>query len=208
MFADAGEIEPPAALRRRILRATAEREERTSGQETLTGAFGGFRPRRGYALAFAAGLAAGIVIISLVYRFIPIGPPGGLEQLRGTISAVEQTDLAKSEPVDFELPGITGGAILKYTEEQILAELDVASDREITVVLHYSEAVHFDGYQALEPCDHRIKITRAGVELTHTGACSYIITLGDSHRAQPPIDIQIYAEGGLLFEKTIHPQHH
>ena len=202
IFSEAGEIDPPQDLRSRILSSVAEVNGHAGRRSGLASFFSAFRPgtRRGFAYAFATGIVTGIIILAVIYRFAPVG--GDFDRLTGTVSYRDGAEY-RLEPIEITLPEVMGSISIVCAEDIIRAEFDIASGSEIQVIIEYGESTGFESFLAPESCDHNIKVTGGRIELTHTGACSYTIILGEDHREKPPIGMKIYAEGGLLFEKTV-----
>lgn len=202
IFSEAGEIDPPQDLRSRILSSVAEVNGHAGRRSGLASFFDVFRSgtRRGFAYTFAAGVVIGIIILAVVYRFAPVG--GDFDRLTGTVSYRDGAEY-RLEPIEITLPELTGSISFVCNKDRIRAEFDLASESEIQVILEYGENTGFESFLALESCDHDMKVTGGRIELTHRGACSYTIILGDDHREKPPIGMKIYVEGGLLFEETV-----
>jgi hypothetical protein len=202
IFSEAGEVDPPEDLRSRILSSVAEINGHADRRSILASFFGAFRTgtRRSFAYSFAAGILTGFVILAVIIRFVPVG--GDFAKLVGTVSYRDGAEY-RLEPIEITLPEVAGSISFICTKANIRAEFDITSSSEIRVVLDYAETTGFESFKALERCDHDMKVTGDRIELTHAGACSYTIILGDDHREKPPIGMKIYAEGGLLFEKTV-----
>jgi hypothetical protein len=205
MFDETAALEPPAELRDRILSSIAERETERSGFfEALIAPFRA-KPRRKIGLAFCAGLVIGLVIFAVITRFVPLGAPGDIELLTGTLRIVPGTRILSAEPLDFDLTEVSGSARISYTKERILAEIELSSSSEIEIIFNYDNDIHFEGVTVSGPGNHSTDTRARETHLMHTGKRDYLFVFRNYCGEQPPIGITILAGDNRLLEETIQP---
>lgn len=208
MFDQTKELEPPRELRERILLSISTRERETEPPGfigTITAPFRN-KPRRKLAFAFCAGAVIGICLFFIFTRITPIGTPGDFEGLTGTLRIDPGVRVLIAEPVDFDLNEVTGHARISYTDERILAELELSSKSEIEVIFHYEKDIHLEGLTVSGPGSHTTETKEEETRLLHNGDRDYVFVFRNYMRAKPPINIRILAGGDQLFEETVHPE--
>ncbi|MCK4237140.1 MAG: hypothetical protein KAX38_08460 [Candidatus Krumholzibacteria bacterium] len=207
MFGEAKELEPPAELRGIILSSIFKKTEGMerkslfpSKPETLKHKF-----RYGYAYAFAAGIILGICLFAFLSHFGPGSRLSGPNNFYGTLGIKSRDgQFLTAEPIEFDLPDVSGSAHLRYSKDIILAEISLSSDSEIRVVLQHDENVSFEGLRTSVGNHHNVNVTMNKVELTHSGTCDYVIIFKDGSQNDNPIRIKIKTDRGLLLEKSVY----
>lgn len=215
---EAEEHAPPSYLRRSIMEVVAARAagRRVAGETAgrRRGSFGsaslrdrlGLGPRARYALAFAGGIAVGMIVLTILALSVPEMAPLDRSLLYGALGLGGDRCAVRSAPVEFDSPGVSGRARVIYCAEHILVELDLSSREEVSAVLHYDESVGFEEIRALRAADHSFRAVGSGAELRHSGDGSYEIVLTDYTESRPPISLRVTSDGELLFEETLSPE--
>jgi hypothetical protein len=209
MIGEAEDLDPPEALRSRIISSIFASREDGEREGFFHSALNALKHnfKKGYAFSFTAGLVAGICIFSVIYWTTPRETPSDLENFYGTLGIKGKTGrVLTSDPVDFSTHALSGSARVLYPEGAILAELNLSSDKEIRVVLHYGEEIHFNGFKPLCGAVNSMNVTRGRAVLTHVGTCGYVIAFKDSLRTHSTIRMEILADGGSIFDKEIFPR--
>ncbi|HYW68593.1 MAG TPA: hypothetical protein VE960_03240 [bacterium] len=206
VLSEAGQVSPPATLRRSIMSAVADRGRSSSAdgylarlREVLSPA-----PRTRLAYAFAGGVAVGLVLFAALSVALPrMGTvPGGGSDLFGTMGG---RCFVATDPVSFDVPGAAGRASVRYCAETVTLELSLSSDSEVVVVLSYDDEVDFDGVRALQPGDHAIRVTGHSAELTHAGTRDYDLYFTDYTESHLPMRMSVMAAGMPVFESSVPP---
>ncbi len=148
-FESAGGIDPPPALRRRILESTTRveaagtpgvstpsRPARRSLADSLREAF---TPRLAY--AFAAGVAVGAILL------VVVSGPGreatrvSPEDVRGTM-APRGGGLSESPGyIELDLPAAEGSGSVSYSPDEIRLDVSLLTYEDVSVVLTFEGAV-------------------------------------------------------------------
>ncbi len=208
MFDETAALEPPGELRERILSAISERErpiERPGIREILTAPFHA-KPRRKLGLAFCAGLVIGLLIFAAIAKFGTLGTPGDIELFTGTLRIDPGKRILSAEPLDFDLREVSGHARISYTDERILAELELSSRSEIEVIFNYEKDIHLEGLTVSGPGSHTTETKARETRLTHTGDRDYVFVFRNYKGTMVPINITIRAGKDRLLEETILPR--
>ena len=207
LFERTGEVDPPAELRGRILRALEEATPprvRRAGFVERLGAL--FAPRPVWKLA-AVG-AAGIVIGVLGYHLMKNGSgvtePSDIKQFYGTINL---DSLSHPGPVlDIDLPGAKGTLTVHRDDTRLLSELTVASAEEVEIVLEYGGSpIEFAGGRLSDHPSNQVAITDHEVRVRNRGKGTYRILFSLHEDPASPVMVRVFSEGNVLFEKEISP---
>jgi hypothetical protein len=206
MFSDIKELEPPPQLRENLLSAVfgkfgerKEREPSLSLIEVFRLTF-----NRKFAYAFTAGLVVGICLFALLFRAVPSMVPGDLDHLYGTLATRErQADLFSADPIEFNLPEISGSLYIQHTSDKIVVTMNLSSESRVRIVFEYNDNFRFEGLMALDNRDYALMVTSNSVELTHIGSRNYVAVLKGPLTTRTAVDMKVFAEDNLLFEKAI-----
>jgi len=204
-FSEAGEIEPPPGLRHEVLTATTRaarsRERvRAARLRLLPGRLlDSLTPRLAY--AFAAGVAAGLVVFALV-----VGFEGGVKNtgaLRGTLAAWELPERsATASTVEFEFPDGLGDGQVHYSGALAKAELSVRAGREAEISFRYGETVSLEAVSAPSVDGYSVRVGYGETILTQSGAGDYTLYFENSLGTPFPITVAVCSDE-LCFEESI-----
>jgi hypothetical protein len=204
MFHDAGEIEPPKDLERRILGSIDERRAVEGARAERGSWLDFFKPRRKLGLAFAAGVAVGLIILLAVYRALPQSSALRMKDLYGTLAGREATRAAaEAGPVDIELPEVSGTARVRYLDDVFVVTVELASKRNIEVAISGPESAVLENVASRAPVPYSLDSASGTVTLETTGQTGFSLTFEDARHARPPVTVRISADGVPVFEKTM-----
>jgi hypothetical protein len=206
VFGEAGEVQPPGNLEQRILCSINERRALEEVQREKTSRLSNiFSPRKKLGLAFAAGIAAGLVILLVIYRALPESSSLRMKDLYGTLAERETAarSMVSAEPVDFNLSEVSGTASVKYLDDACIAALELTSTREIEVVISLPEEGVLENFNSRQCAPSAIQSVGGNITLRTTGRCGFTVTFRDSRNAHPPVNVRIFADGAPIFDKTI-----
>jgi hypothetical protein len=159
-----------------------------------------------YVLAFAGGIAIGMAVLTVLAVSVPEMAPLERSLLYGALGMNGDRCATRSVPVEFESPGVSGRASVRYCAENVLVELGLSSDDEISVTLSYDERLDFREIRALRAADHSLRTADSTAELRHSGESSYEIALVDYTESRLPLTVRVTSGGILLFEGTLPPE--
>lgn len=190
-----GEVSPPAGLRERILGALggdrAAKTPQPAGPERRT-----WRGRR-YIPAFAAGLAAGLILFAAVLQRpgTPVSPDrsGGSIGTGDGVPAVQETIVAT-----FEEEGIWGSVAASFDTDGTAVTLRISADTEATALFTYGDGVEFDGIFAPGAPPFQMEADRETLLLVHRGAGEYTIRLRGGGRERDTVDLKIFSDQRLV----------
>jgi hypothetical protein len=178
------EAEPPDRLKQETMASIRARHSvprrREGWYETFVRIFTVRRPVP-YAFSFGAGIAVGILVLSLASR-TPV-PESIHDRVSGMMipdAALEDFQGVASRTIDVD--GIRGTVSTKSNEDIVLAEIEISSPGEIEIVVELPK----DG---LRP-------------LGHFGEGSYAIILERGAELVSPLRVKLYS-GEILFDGTL-----
>ena len=205
VFGEAGEVQPPANLEQRILSSINERRALEEAQQEKTSRLSNiFSPRKKLGLAFAAGIAMGLVILLVIYRALPESSSLRMKDLYGSLAERETArSVASAEPVDFNLPEVSGTASVIYLDGAFIAALELTSTREIEVAISVPEEGALENFNSRQCAPSAIQSAGGNITLRTIGRCSFTVTFRDSRNAHPPVNVRILTDGSSIFDKTI-----
>jgi hypothetical protein len=204
MFGTAGAVQTPKNLERIILSRIEEREaERSAISEGVLSRHI-FSPRRKLALAFAAGIAVGLIVLVALYRSFPGAFSPDIASLYGTLADRTPVGSALSvRTVPIELPDVSGELTVTYLEKAVLADISLTAGTETEILLTPAQRLPLDGFRSRAPIDYAMTSTDGSIGITVKGNCGYLLGFKDEHRIHPPIEIKIIANGKVVFDRTV-----
>jgi hypothetical protein len=205
MFTAAGEIAPPHDMKSAIMAAIAEREALREFRRTERRSFLDiFTPRRKVAYSFAAGVAFGLIALLILLRALPQDGELSRKDLYGTLAGRRGAgDVIASESVPIEAGDISGRVTAQYRSSSLTVMLDLASPREIEVVLSPAGDLPVESISAPSCGAYDIRTDAAGVEFKSVSGCDFAAIFRDKTGAHPPVSITISAGGSRIFEHTV-----
>jgi hypothetical protein len=196
MLAGAGEIDPPAGWKDDVVRRIRTHEPsgaRTSYSSRPALAAWFRRPKPGFALAFVAGVLAGVALFA---GLGPLSRPG--RQLDGSAlpgSMLPADRLGRVRPTDEQRIDFQGGRAIARTSAArggVLAEIDIASSRPLELELQFDpqflSVVAFDE----SPGESAAMQLEAGLlRIEHTGRNRYRLLLHESATSPSALRVRI-----------------
>lgn len=191
-------VEPPAHLQHAIMNALPPRRSPAQSRFVLeVKNWLADRFEIKYAFAFAGVMAAGVLLIMLLW-------PGGLMEneigrakLYGTIGAPPTGE----KRLLIQQPEAAGTISLKQAGETVTAEIALASAQSLDLVISFDERkLGFKNFERRGQTAPAEIILREGmIKLTHAGAQNYAL-LFEKRAAAPELSFQLHCLGQLVYE--------
>lgn len=209
------QIEPSPTLRRDILEslpqkkyATKEKKDPLEGTGNVLKSLLPFQTVKfnfRYAYAFSAGLILGITILFLFVDKIYQKTDLDISDLYGTMMHPGTSEsLETADHAEINLDQVQGEIHLKYSEEIVLAELDLNTEREIEIVFEFDEHdISFNSFARLNNNENNLNIGKNRLRLSNIGDNKYIIIFHDKTESITPMNVKIFSSGDLLYERDI-----
>jgi len=200
------DVEPPTGLAADIMRSI--RQQRASGPRPAasTGTAGSaagrrlaFRPAWG----FAAGLAVGALLATLVERSSLVSP-AERSSLSATLLPESRLGPLQAAAQDrFAQSGVRGEVETRVGADVVVAEIAVESPRELELVVEFDPRVFAPrGFERGEAATTGVEIGPDRVRLRHIGQERYRLVLGAKGPERPPLRLKLSGEGVDL-ERTV-----
>lgn len=187
----ADEVSPPADLREQIMDAVrgdraheAPRAAAVSRGRTWW--------RSGYVPAFAAGVAAGL----LLYAALSWDGTGTIptERSEGTIGLDGGPRTNDRRTTEFTGTGIEGSVAADVDSAGTTVLLRISSGTETTALFEYGAGVAFEGISSPTGAPFQMEVGDGNVLIVHRGDGEYIVRL----RGSGPVDLKIFAGGTVV----------
>lgn len=155
-----------------------------------------------YAFMFAAGMILGIIGYSIISDTLP---KIDTSNLNGTFMIDNNSETLKTiDRFEFDSSGINCLFNIKSGEKQFLAEVDLKSDRLIRIKMEYDrENIIFQNIQKTNDNYIDMVVKSNYFELNHEGNGNYLIFLRRSLPVSASIDLKIFSNDTLLFERNL-----
>jgi len=208
LFRRTGEVDPPAELRGRILRAlekaTPPRVERPGFVERF-GALFAARSVWKLAAAGAVGVVIGVMGYHLIRNVSGVTQPIDITQFYGTINL---DGAGRRGPVlDIDLPGAKGTLSVRRDDTRVVSELAVTSAEEVEIVLEYGGSpIEFAGGKLSDHPSNQVAIEDHEVHVRNRGRGTYHIMFSLHEDPASPVRVRVLSEGNVLFEKEVSPE--
>ncbi len=208
IFEEAKRITPPREMRENVLSLLFDEKQREESKRmaSIVRSFFIEQPKRRLLYVFGTGLVVGLLLFSLIVLFVPPGDESDFRKLYGTLTLIkDEKMLFISEPISFNVSGVSGFVRARYTEEKIFVELKLVSKSQARVVIQHDPAVRFEGLSVAGDAEHRTEITKEKTMLIHRGEREYLFLFSDDDQTRSSITIKVLGEDGQFFEKRIQP---
>jgi hypothetical protein len=199
VIGDVPSLDPPAGLRQRILAAVdglpapdpqarpVATERRPAGLESSWRRF--WRRPEGR-LAFAAGFAAALLLMVVIWQVSSPLQPVPADDLRGAIlRQVAAGQGARGEQVTASLEGVSLTAQAQRAGARTLIQFTVAGEAPVTVRLVAAAPIDCASFRADPPAPVAVVAVDAQITMTFPGAGAYELVL--QHAASEPPDIEL-----------------
>jgi hypothetical protein len=201
-FRRAGEITPPVGLDRIILSSIAAREKPRPATRRGLGSLELLRPPRKFAFGFAVGVAAGLIILAIVYRSMPAKPDIGVENFYGTFAA-NRGSVLSTERIPVSAPGVSGTVEVHYLERAVRVSLSFDTSKEIEVRVTPAGGLPLTGVlPRIEP-GWRLASDRAGTTITVAGRSSVELGYADDRDTHPAVRVTVRAGSETILDRTV-----
>ncbi len=209
VFEEAKRITPPREMRENVLSLLFDGKQ---GEESkrisfFVRSFFKEQPKRRLLYVFGTGLITGVLLFSLIALFVPPGDELDFGKLYGTLTLMKnEKALFISEPISFNVSGVSGFVRVRYAMEKIFVELKLVSRSQARVTIQHNPRVRFEGLSVSGEAEHRTEITKVETMLIHSGDREYLFLFSDDDRTRSSITIKVLGENGQFFEKKIQPE--
>jgi len=205
MFAAAGEVTPPRAMKRAIMAAIAEREALRGARRAEHWRFlDVLTPRKKIACSFAAGAAFGLVALIIVLSAMPQMSELDRKDLYGTLAGRRSSEsVIASESIPIDAADISGRVTAQYGDNSLTVAIDLDAPQEIEVVLSPAGRLPVESFSAPSCGDYDVRTETGGVVFRAASGCNFTVTFGDEAGAHPSVNIAVSAGGVRIFEQTI-----
>jgi hypothetical protein len=207
LFGQEREVDPPPELRGRIHRALENATPpvaRRPGLLERLGAFFAPRPAWRLATAAAAGVFVGIAGYHLFLRGAAIPGTGDVSPFYGAMSlnGLENDGAA----LRIDVSGVRGTFVVRRDRSHVYSRLDVASEREIEVVLVYKGSpLTFTASESFDP-RNRVSMGAGEVRVRHRGEGAYRFLFAIDDNAASPVTVSVLSEGSVVYEAEVFPE--
>jgi hypothetical protein len=203
LFGRSGEVEPPAELRARILRAL-DKAAAPRVEKRGMGAWFAPRPFWRLAAAGAVGVIIGIVGYHLVLKANEASKPIDIKQLYGSIAPGDET--LQGSVIDIDLPGAKAKLAVRRNDARVFSDLTVDSAAEVDIVLQYAGTpIEFAGGKLSRTPSNEVAISDHEVRVRNRGQGTYHIMFSLHDDPQSPVRVRIQSGGNVLFEEDVPP---
>ncbi len=204
MFADAGEVKPPAAMESRIIDAIAARDDAAGRDRGFLLDF--LAPRRKIAYSFAAGIAVGALIFVIIYHALGGGNQLDVRDLYGSLAERERAGaVLDARSVEIAAPGCTGSAAVQYRDEAVIVGVTIDADAGVEIGIAAITKLSLRSFQAPACGDYTLRGSGKGISVGLGGRCEFVAVFGDTRRERPPVRVSVTSGERVLFERTIEP---
>lgn len=184
------EVEPPAGLHGRIMRAVhrkqRERAARPTWQEFVFG-----RPRLGYAFSAVAGVLVGL----LMHMVIPVNGMGrdlsALELFSGTASVEHMLDSGwlAAPAAQLDVDGVTGQIHAFRLEDKVLVRLTMRAARDVRLGVRFDPRARLQGIVYSDNEGYATTAAEGRLQLEGTGRCRCEFLVDSLDEAALDLDI-------------------
>jgi hypothetical protein len=156
-------------------------------------------PKAKFAYTFAAGLIAGIIIISIFYN-----SPNNFDNkdVYGTIG-IENTDTNLIKEIPVKLSNVSGKIQLRRLKDNFWFDVNLDSSQKIDFTITYPNNIEF---KSINPGkDNNIEFSKREnfIKATNTGVQQYKLMFSQNGIASSLILIQIMQSGNIIFEDKV-----
>ncbi len=163
------EMEPPAGLHNRIMRAVVKkkRTDRISWQEVVFG-----RLRLGYALSVVVGIMVGFS----VHTMIPITSLSSVETpikfFRGTNTTELKSNWVAAVPLELEINGIEGQVLSYQQDNRVLVRLTLQTDHKTAINFSFGNEGTIQGVNFTTNDGFTTTLSDEFLNIEGTGTCN------------------------------------
>ena len=207
MLNQADEIEPDSTLKTDILRAISLKQyQKMHKENVLISWFRNFeiKVQLKYAFFFSAGLIVGLLILFL---FKDDMDRLNLDESNFMGAVLLNEDYRNLKPVDefkFNKENVSGEATIKSSENLVLSEIMISSDRDVDVSLEFeNKEFSFAAFHQMKHVENVLNISGKNLILRNKGDNKYTIIFNKHIRKSSGIKLKISSSGITVFEKNV-----
>jgi hypothetical protein len=156
-------------------------------------------PKAKYAYTFAAGLIAGIIVISIFYN-----SPSNFDNkdVYGTIG-IENTDANLIKEIPVKVLNVSGKIQLRRLKDNFWFDVNLNSSQKIDFTITYPNNVEFKSINPGE--DNNIEFSKSEnfIKAINTGVQQYKLMFSQNSTASSLILIQIMQSGNIIFDDKV-----
>jgi hypothetical protein len=203
-----GEIEPPPALKSRILSALPadglRREDKGSFLAALRAVLPSRRNTR-YAYFAAAGFLLGIIGYHLLNYRVQGNWSLDIAKFYGTMRT--DTSATSTHRLDIAGEGFTGTLHYRLEHDLMLADLDLVSETDVQCDVAYEgDSFRLAGLRDIPAgTTNRISVNDGRITLNNLGKGKYSFVLRLRDRSRSPVTVTVFSGDSVLFEGSITP---
>lgn len=205
----AEQLEPPAHLKAAILSALPKRKEAPAASKGVLQWLAGFLPRQPrfqISLAFAGGLAAGLLLFALFASEALRQSPSDVADYYGTLVAPEkEADLTVLHELVIDIEQAQGRVVVKSAGSTFLIETDLVAQDEIRLIFDFDRArLHFSGFVVSQESDSgNVRFDDQRVALTAPLPPLAQLLFSKKNGEPSPVQFQIEKKGVLLYKSAL-----
>lgn len=190
-------LDPPPGLKSGILGRIAAGNNRTQ----RSGDAGRWR----LAYGFAAGLAAGLLLLALAGDFFQGETTLNIADLQGTLVISESPGEGAIAAHPLEAPGVSGELRLRHTADTGILALDISAAAETAITLRYDDdTLQLSGFIAREGGVAALDNHDGRIRFRHQGSNRYSLIFRKLSAADPPsLHLELAAGGEVLLAREI-----
>lgn len=197
-------LDPPPALKSGIVGRIAAGKNRPLRSGSITERSGNAGRWR-LAYGFAAGLAAGLLLLALAGDFFPGETTLNIADLQGTLVISESPGAGTSTAAPLEAPGVSGELRLRHTADTGILALDITAVEATSITLRYdATALQLSGFIAREGGVAALDNHDGRIRFNHQGSNRYSLIFRKISTGTPPaLHLELSAGGEVLLAREI-----
>ena len=202
LLAGAGDIEPPAHLKHRIMNSVDfSRYRRKETRPVLEFARRvrrlSIRPR--FAYAFATGVVVGLILYSVFLTGALERHSPDLRDLYATIGVTRDVSFRTIERVPLDLPEAEGSVALMRSADLLIFEVSLNSTQPFEVHLGYDPTeVRFNGLRPVTGGRMLSEVGEGHIAVSASGHGRFQISLTKTTESALPVDLKLLVSGEVL----------
>ncbi|MBI4810123.1 MAG: hypothetical protein HY800_01485 [Ignavibacteriales bacterium] len=208
ILSEVKEIDPPQNLKKNILNVISldthsTKKVRPIVRFTFATLLVGKKFR--YAYVFAAGIAAGIIIILFTLGILEEKRPVDITDLYGTMLVdTKPGNFLRADKIEINMTNIVGNLELSYSNEVILIEIVLKTERRITFNLDFNnENVNFLGFKKFNNVINEMEVGEKSLQFSNHGENRYLLAFGRKAFTLSTMKVKIYSSDIMIYEEEI-----
>jgi hypothetical protein len=195
-------VDPPPTLRPSILNTLPNNLYAQETTRDLSAGWFDFlqrRPKLGFSLSFAVGLACGLIWLTLPFELADVNN----SDLMGTVQAVDSSqNLLLLSSLDVVEDDFSMTTELKRSETSVFIAMHLRSTEELELALVFDQGdLQFSGFQTEAATKNDLDMDLARVSLRHQGENRFVFAFTDKTAAATAIAVRVY-NPELIYENS------